>query len=360
MFGIMLIVSIMALLGGFAAGLGCTSQYIKKSAIGATRSRQVGAISWGILTAVGGLVGILWCFLSPPPFSMRVSGPPAHHRNDPAASVYFGNGCFWHTQYDFVVLEQDLDGPFGGRSDAEVTSMVGYAGGHYESFDGNVCYHGLPTSDYNRLGHSEAVSITIDVANVSAAKEQIVAVAKLYFGDHGFSSLEDGRRQRLDPQDAGPEYRNVIGLPGGMDNADWWPLIEAANKYKMPLIRGAGGPGSDREDDHVIYVYDTVPYPFFRGEPDHQFHKNDVLGRSVPRSYTGDLKQTQKQHGRLDELPNCPGVPAELMLLLSFIMGGIFGIGCSIVWNFLPQNSCSCSKESRPEPVTGFDDAAAP
>merc|ERR1719330_1728426 len=111
----------------------------------------------------------------------------------------------------------------------------------------------------------------------------------------------------------GPEYRNVIGLPGGMDNAEWWPLIEAANIHQMPLIRGAGGPGSDSEDDHVVYVYDTEQYPFFRGEASHQFHANTVIGRAVPASYTRTLRKTQQELGRLDALPSCPEVPAEFM-----------------------------------------------
>ena len=40
-----------------------------------------------------------------------------------------GNGCFWHTQYDTVVVEQDPTGPFSGRNMSEVTSLIGYAGG---------------------------------------------------------------------------------------------------------------------------------------------------------------------------------------------------------------------------------------
>lgn len=89
-----------------------------------------------------------------------------------------GNGCFWHTQYDFVVLEQHPAGPFR-RNDTEVTSLVGYAGGRlnlrlaefgipmcwrlvvlaerrllpgFQSPSGAVCYHGWPGTDYSRLG----------------------------------------------------------------------------------------------------------------------------------------------------------------------------------------------------------------
>eukprot|EP00438_Fugacium_kawagutii_P018945 Skav232072 [mRNA] locus=scaffold1176:419322:430651:- [translate_table: standard] len=65
--------------------------------------------------------------------------------------VIVGNGCFWHTQYDFVLVEQDANGTFR-RNDAGVTSLIGYAGGRFESPSGAVCYHGLPHSDYSRLG----------------------------------------------------------------------------------------------------------------------------------------------------------------------------------------------------------------
>lgn len=33
----------------------------------------------------------------------------------------------------------------------------------------------------------------------------------------------------------GAEYRNVIGLPGGKNNADWWPLIEVC-PHAVPLL----------------------------------------------------------------------------------------------------------------------------
>ena len=39
--------------------------------------------------------------------------------------VYFGCGCFWHVQHEFVVAEQKIL----GRSDDELTARAGYAGG---------------------------------------------------------------------------------------------------------------------------------------------------------------------------------------------------------------------------------------
>lgn len=112
------------------------------------------------------------------------------------------------------------------------------------------------------------------------------------------------------------QYRNVLGLPGGLDNATMMPLIEAANTHKMPLLRGAGGPHADREGEYVVYVYDSRVHPFFRGEALHNFHTNDVIQRPVPRSYTHTLKEVQRGLGRLDGhgcLDPPPAAPVRLL-----------------------------------------------
>eukprot|EP00929_Paragymnodinium_shiwhaense_P025190 TRINITY_DN15297_c0_g1_i3.p1 TRINITY_DN15297_c0_g1~~TRINITY_DN15297_c0_g1_i3.p1 ORF type:complete len:285 (+),score=39.19 TRINITY_DN15297_c0_g1_i3:412-1266(+) len=224
-----------------------------------------------------------------------------------------------------------LHAPMSGCATA-THSLVGYAGGRYTSPSGAVCYHTFPSLDYNKLGHAEAASITLDEITGPVAVAQLAALAENYF-EHGFRSLSDGRRSRLDPQDAGPEYRNVIGIPGGMDNAELWPEIEAANTYGMPLIRGGGGPWSDRTDNFVVWVYDSREFPFYRGERYHQFHTNDVLGRPVPTSYTGALKAEQWRQGRLDDDLGCVELPfAELMFLFDFAAAYSFGLGCVLLY----------------------------
>jgi hypothetical protein len=72
----------------------------------------------------------------------------------PGTEIYFGNGCFWGRQHEFVEAERRR-----GRSDAEVTSLVGYAGGYStKGPDGKVCYYyGAPDTVYERLGHGEVV-----------------------------------------------------------------------------------------------------------------------------------------------------------------------------------------------------------
>lgn len=106
-----------------------------------------------------------------------------------------------------VVTEQEAGGAFGstGRPDANVTSLIGYAGGLYQSQSGAVCYHGLPSMDYSKMGHAEAVSIELSSDPVQS-RAQVAALARAYFHD-GFQLAYDGRMQRLDPQDEVPSER---------------------------------------------------------------------------------------------------------------------------------------------------------
>ncbi len=74
--------------------------------------------------------------------------------------VYFGVGCFWHVQHEFVATEKKIL----NRDDMDITSRAGYAGGNsYGEIKNNkdnlangkrqVCYHNLlGTSDYGSLG----------------------------------------------------------------------------------------------------------------------------------------------------------------------------------------------------------------
>jgi len=302
-----------------------------------------------LLAFLGSVYFVLWASGS---FSKtyRADPLPRYRKNDPSRSVYFGNGCFWHTQYDMVVTEQKVGGAFGpiGRQDSNVTALVGYAGGLYQSQSGAVCYHGLPSMDYSKMGHAEAVSVELISSDPTKSRAQVAALARAYF-HHGFQMRYDGRMQRLDPQDEGPEYRNVIGLPGGKSNADWWPVIEAVNAAhgKMPLLNGSA---SDLQDDFVVYVYDSLRFPFFRGEAYHQFHPNDVVGRPVPDSYLHDLKKTQAALGRL-ESTGC--IQVFLMFsqtLLGCAVGcasALLALCCRLLYPFCPE-WMRCRKLSAP------------
>ena len=74
----------------------------------------------------------------------------------------FGCGCFWHVQHEFVEAEKRIL----GRSDTELTTLAGYAGGLAGTKDGKVCYHNAAQiSDYGGLGHAEVVKLRIPPAS---------------------------------------------------------------------------------------------------------------------------------------------------------------------------------------------------
>lgn len=269
---------------------------------------ELNAIRWELRkrTACVGflLVGVIW-FWCPWCSNQTEPGiPPCEHgmcatdmSNNESLSVWLGNGCFWHTQYDMVTVEQ---GAAFRRDDEQITSLVGYAGGLYTSPEGLVCYHGGPSGSlYEDLGHAEAVQVQLDHGRERA---QFTALLDQYF--RSFESTSGGM-ERLDPQDSGAPYRNVIGIPGGMQGK-FYALVQDRNVNHMPLVEGGedGGRGDD-EDEYQVYIYDSLRFHFYRAEAYHQFHPNVVLRRSVPRSYTDTLKSVQERLGRINPT-GCP------------------------------------------------------
>ena len=355
-------------------------------------------LACSLFTLVGCAVGLFgWLRVgsdAPPLGSRRITGPPASAVNDPARTVYLGQGCFWHTQYDFVRIERDPAGPFGGRADAQVTALTGYAGGRFAGPAGAVCYHGNPSTDYSRLGHSEAVAVVLDddeddesgnsggpgggpgggaaAANGTSSRRgaQFVALLEHYFQD-GFVGAANTRQ---DPQDRGAQYRNIVGLPGGSGGgggALYAALQAAAAARGMPLLQGAGGLAGDTADEGVVYVYDSAAFPFYRGEEVHQFHRNSVLGRAVPASYTGALKAVQAGAGRLGDPPGCAGgavgAAAGRLLLPAFGLGllasvVLFGQAVCAVWERRGEHAAGAQGIELPQPgaAAGADaDASA-
>ena len=101
-------------------------------------------------------------------------------------------GCFWHVQHEFVEAEKKIL----GRTNSEVTSLTGYAGGvTQERSQGEVCYHNMfGIGDYGKLGHGEVVKL------------EIPAVAYGQFADEYFK-LFTQNGDRPDFMDRGGEYR---------------------------------------------------------------------------------------------------------------------------------------------------------
>jgi peptide methionine sulfoxide reductase MsrA len=162
------------------------------------------------------------------------------------ADVYFGVGCFWHIQHEFVQAERDLL----GRDDHQLTSRTGYAGGKAADGEGRVCYHNLQfVADYGRLGHGEAVGMTIP-------EDKIADFAEVYF------SLYDPRtKDRVDPGDRGGEYRSVMGLPGGTQHPVYPKVATIAAQAGFKLKEGKGN-DPDTLGKQIVYVYDTAKFPF--------------------------------------------------------------------------------------------------
>ena len=79
--------------------------------------------------AVGeGMGGLLRCFGQLAVASSLCLGvaSPSDATGSYDASVYWGVGCFWHVQHEFVSAEKNLL----GRTDDSVSSLAGYAGGN--------------------------------------------------------------------------------------------------------------------------------------------------------------------------------------------------------------------------------------
>ena len=146
-----------------------------------------------------------------------------------------------------------------GRSDDELTSWAGYAGGTKMATQGKynnlVCYHNSNgIKDYGVLGHAEAVGMDIP-------SEIYFDFANVYIG------LFDKNGDRPDKADVGPEYRHIVGLPGGMSSPLMQDLKEAANG----LVSFKEGKGDDPDNLYkkLVYVYDTKSFPFHMAEVYH-------------------------------------------------------------------------------------------
>ena len=183
---------------------------------------------------------------STPVRALDNDSPPTATTDERLTNVYFGCGCFWHIQHEFVQAERSLL----GRNDHQLTSAAGYAGGKATDSEGRVCYHNLQfVADYGRLGHGEAVGMTLP-------ENKIADFAHVYF------DLFDPRtHDRVDPMDRGPEYRSVMGLPGGQQHPVY-PKIEAiASKAGFQLVLGKGD-DPDTLGKQTVYLYDSTKFPF--------------------------------------------------------------------------------------------------
>jgi hypothetical protein len=114
-----------------------------------------------------------------------------------------------------------------------------------------------------------------------------------------------------DPQDRGPGYRNVVGIPGGTDS-ELGKVFASRNKNNMKLVKGEGNifiHGRATEDDAIntVYVVDAEKLPFHQAEMYHQYHNG--MGKAFPKSYLVDMKKTKKQMGQITTIEGCVEYP---------------------------------------------------
>jgi len=215
-----------------------------------------------------------------------IASRPALAQEEPGLKVYFGAGCFWHVQHEFVMEEVATL----GRSGKAISAVSGYAGGTKVGSDNRVCYHNFQNiADYGSLGHAEAVQVEVPAS-------QLPAFAKRYF------DLFGERGYRHDPQDRGGEYRSVLGLPGGSDSPYFGIIKEAAAKSPMKLFNGEGDE-PDTLGSRAVLVMDSNKFPFFPGEVYHQFH-NDFMGPAYGPAYN-KLQQKALEASRIAST-GCP------------------------------------------------------
>lgn len=82
---------------------------------------------------------------------------------------------------------------------------------------------------------------------------------------------DDG--DRPDKLDLGPEYRALVGLPGGLENGGEFVerLKQEAAKKNVQLVAGKGG-DADTLGKRRVWVMDSNVFPFRQAEIYHQYH----------------------------------------------------------------------------------------
>jgi peptide methionine sulfoxide reductase MsrA len=223
--------------------------------------------------------------------------PAAAEAQDDLVSIYFGVGCFWHVQHEFIEAEKSIL----GRGEREYTALAGYAGGTKLGADTTrpdlkprlVCYHNLQgVADYGKLGHGEVVGMDVPASKVED-------FAKVYFG------LFDRGGDRPDKGDRGPEYRSLMGLPGGTSNPAYDKIQALASAAGLQLQAGSGDDG-DTLGKRKVWVMDTATFPFHQGEVYHQYHDGFFPGEDYPASY--NLLQVKFAQAGVLKTTGCPDV----------------------------------------------------
>lgn len=150
-------------------------------------------------------------------------------RESSSFESYFGNGCFWDLQHLLVTKAETSELK---RNASEITSVCGYAGGKGKS--DRLCYHNENnTDDYGELGHAEVVGIRVN------DEEALFHVASVFFRESFVRLPGSSNYTRKDMYDLGPEYRALVGIPGGL-KGEYGDTLRRANVHGMALKEGRG------------------------------------------------------------------------------------------------------------------------
>jgi hypothetical protein len=147
--------------------------------------------------------------------------------------------------------------------------------------------------DYGKLGHAEVVSMKVPA-------ETYGDFARLYFSL--FVPFGRDLLDRNDPMDKGPEYRSLVGIPGGTSSPMYPELEKAAAARGFKLVAGRGNE-PDTLGRMTVYVMDTKDFPAYQAELYHQFH-DDFLSPPYGKAYNG-LRDDAVSAGALERTA-CP------------------------------------------------------
>lgn len=271
--------SLVALLLGLNFASSLNMRHVLKSA---SRRDVLSTVGTGFLVASSGLT----------------KTAPAVAADD-IVPVYFGVGCFWHVQHEFVEAEKRIL----GRKEEEFTALAGYAGGSRTAkvanrpdlTAGTVCYHNMQgVEDYGKQGHGEVVGLRVPAASVKD-------FAAVYF------DLFDKNGDRPDKGDRGPEYRSLLGLPGGVSSPLFPAVAAAAEARGVGFINLLAGHGNDADTlgKKAVWVMDTTAFPFYQGEVYHQYHDGFMPGEDYPSKEYNGMRERAYKAGRLQST-GCP------------------------------------------------------
>eukprot|EP00747_Dinoflagellata_sp_TGD_P162815 gnl/TRDRNA2_/TRDRNA2_180831_c0_seq1.p1 gnl/TRDRNA2_/TRDRNA2_180831_c0~~gnl/TRDRNA2_/TRDRNA2_180831_c0_seq1.p1 ORF type:complete len:316 (-),score=46.50 gnl/TRDRNA2_/TRDRNA2_180831_c0_seq1:116-1063(-) len=202
-------------------------------------------------------------FLSPKNVA-RASSAAMSSGDDPQIEVYFGCGRFWHMQFAFAKTEKHTL----QREGQAITARTAYAGGVQKGPHGMLCYHNYKRiAEYALYGHAEVVTLKIPQSSFGK------------FAETFWQSCPGGIRR--DHVDIGPQYRALIGVPGGLQSTLAKQFTESNTGDSVGFVAGKGG---EHDEKHTVFVYDTASFPGVRAEKYHQFHDDSVDGL-YPKNY---------------------------------------------------------------------------